>query len=322
MRTLLTEVLQLDYPVIQAPMAFAAGGNLAASVARGGGLGLIGGGYGDLEWIREQYQIAGDPRVGVGLITWALDNNPSLLDDVLALEPSAVFLSFGDPGPFADKIRDAGVPLICQVQTMKDAQRAIDAGADIVVAQGAEAGGHGESRGLLPLLTELADHIARHNLKIPLVAAGGISDGRGLVAALALGADGIVMGTRYWASPEALVYPGLQSEVLTSTGDETLRSHVFDVIRGLKWPTRYTTRSYKNAFLEAWHEKIDTLRNDAETVRASWGAALEKRDTSVMPAFVGEGIGSIHEVVPASEIAKDVVREAQLILKGRKLSGN
>jgi nitronate monooxygenase len=148
LRSRLTERLKLDHPVISAPMGFAGGGKLAAAVSAADDLGLIGGGYGDVCWLREQFTAAGNQRVGCGFITWSLKKQPHLLDIALDHAPGAMFLSFGDPETFAGRIKQAGVPFICQIQTVADARRAIDLGADIVVAQGTEAGDHSETRDL------------------------------------------------------------------------------------------------------------------------------------------------------------------------------
>ena len=134
MRTRLTEALGLTHPILCAPMAFAAGGRLAAAVTHAGGLGLIGGGYGKADWLDSAFAEAGNARVGCGFITWKMAENPAVLDQVLARKPAALCLSFGDPAPFAPRIADAGVPLVCQVQTLRDAQRAADCGAQVIVA--------------------------------------------------------------------------------------------------------------------------------------------------------------------------------------------
>ena len=182
--TRLTRALNLRHPIVSAPMAFAGGGALAAAVSRAGGLGLIGGGYGDPVWLEEQVDAASDARVGVGFITWSRRKSPSLLPDVLKHRPVAVMLSFGNPRPFIDEIRGASATLLCQCQDMEHVAEALDVGADIVVAQGAEAGGHGALRGTLALVPEAADYIAAEAPHTLLLAAGGIADGRGLAAAL------------------------------------------------------------------------------------------------------------------------------------------
>ena len=317
MKTRLTEALGITYPVIQAPMAAAAGGALASAGSRAGGLGMIGGAYGDADWIDAQFDIAAGARVGCGLITWKLADQPQVLDRVLAHEPAAVFLSFGNPAPFAPTILAAGVPLICQVQTLRDAQMAMECGATVIVAQGAEAGGHGATRGTFTLVPEIADEIARCNSPALLCAAGGIADGRGVAAALMLGADGVVMGTRFWASRETLVAPSLLSRALAATGDDTIRTRVVDILRGLDWPARYTGRVLLNPFIQAWHGAEKALRENADDAAATWSQALEKGDAEVATAFAGEGIGLIHSVPSAGDILTAVMADAQRRLGGR-----
>jgi nitronate monooxygenase len=160
LRTRLNEVLDVEHPIISAPMAFAAGGHLAATITAAGGLGFIGGGYGDADWLEREFAEARNARVGCGFITWSLAKRPELLDLVLVHAPVAVMLSFGSPMPFARSIKDAGAKLICQVQCIDHAREAVGAGADIIVAQGAEAGGHGLTRATLTLVPEVADYLA------------------------------------------------------------------------------------------------------------------------------------------------------------------
>ena len=160
-KTRLTEKLDINYPIIQAPMAFAAGGKLAAAISQAGGLGLIGGGYGDSAWIDKQFSEAGNQPVGCGFITWSLAKQPELLTQTLERKPKAIFLSFADPEPFATEIKNSGTTFICQVQKLEHAKRAVDCGADIIVAQGTEAGGHGAHRGTMTLVPEVVDMLAR-----------------------------------------------------------------------------------------------------------------------------------------------------------------
>src|SRR5438309_826935 len=169
-RNRLTKLLDIEHPVLLAPMDLVSGGRLAAAVSHAGGLGLIGGGYGDGDWIDREWGSAGNARVGCGFITWSLAKRPEVLDRVLAHQPAAIMLSFGDPGPFAAAIRAAGARLICQVQTVAQAREAACAGADVIVAQGTEAGGHGQSEPLFTLLPQVVDACP----DIPVVAAGGI----------------------------------------------------------------------------------------------------------------------------------------------------
>ncbi|MGL5137868.1 MAG: nitronate monooxygenase, partial [Beijerinckiaceae bacterium] len=243
LRTRLTERLGLRHPIISAPMALAAGGRLAAAVTAAGGLGLIGGGYGDSAWLSREFDAAGNQPVGCGFITWSLAKQPELLDAVLERKPRAIMLSFGDPAPFAATIAAAGTTLICQCQTLEHVRQALGAGAAIIVAQGGEAGGHGMSRGGMTLVPEVADHLAAHAPDALLVAAGGIADGRGLAAALMLGADGVLVGTRLWASAEAQVHPGHHAAILGSAGDSTVRTILPDIARDKDWPEGFTART-------------------------------------------------------------------------------
>ena len=236
--TRLTEMLSIEHPIISAPMAFAAGGKLAAAVTAAGGLGLIGGGYGDAEWLEREFAEARNTRVGCGFITWSLAKRPVLLELVLAHSPAAVMLSFGSSVQFAPRIKGAGATLICQVQNMEHARAAVGVGADIIVAQGAEAGGHGLVRATFTLVPEIADYLAKAAPATVLVAAGGVADGRGLAAALMLGADGALIGSRFWASAEALVHAAFQNAAIDADGDATTRTTVVDIVRKADWPNR------------------------------------------------------------------------------------
>lgn len=238
--TRLTDRLGIKHPIVSAPMALASGGALAAAVSGAGGLGLIGGGYGDSSWLAEQFDAAAGERVGVGFITWSVERDPSLVAQALEQRPAAFMLSFGDPMVLAAQVHRAGVPLICQCQTLDHVRQAVDAGAAVVVAQGAEAGGHGALRGTLSFVPEVADLLSARSPEVLLLAAGGIADGRGLAAALCLGADGVLVGTRLWATPEALVHPRHHQSLLATDGDGTIRTRLPDIARGLSWPPEFT----------------------------------------------------------------------------------
>jgi nitronate monooxygenase len=312
--TRLTRRLDLQHPVISAPMAFAAGGALAGAVSAAGGLGMIGGGYGDGGWLAREFEAAGNRPVGCGFITWSLARKPDLLGEVLRHRPKAIFLSFGDPGPFAPAVHGAGVPLVCQVQSLADARAALAAGADVIVAQGAEAGGHGETRATLTLVPEVVDLVARESPETLVCAAGGIADGRGLAAALMLGADGVVMGSRFWASSEALVHPRLQAAALEASGDDTIRTSVIDIARRLDWPARFTLRTRRNDFIEAWHGREAELSARVEDEAERYRRAAEAGDADTAAVMIGEVAGMIDAVEPAAEILARTVAEAATLL--------
>jgi nitronate monooxygenase len=315
--TRLTERLDIVHPVVSAPMDVIAGGKLAAAVSGAGGLGFLGGGYADdADWFEREFAAAGNQAVGCGFITWSLRHRPELLDGAIARHPKAIFLSFDDPEPFASRVKAAAIPLFCQLQTRADAERAIDCGADIIVAQGTEAGGHGGTRATLTLVPEIADLIAKRAPQTLLCAAGGIADGRGLAAALMLGADGVVVGTRFWAAQEALVHPSLHQAALAAVGDDTVRQSVLDIVRERAWPARYTGRVLKNAFVTEWLGRESELKEDKAAQVARYRQAAAAGDASVMATIVGEGIGLIHAVEPAATILDRIVAEAEALLKG------
>ena len=212
---------------------------------------------------------------------------------------------------FADEIAAAGVPLICQVQTLNDAKRAAEAGADVIVAQGAEAGGHGERRATMTLVPEVVDWVAANAPETLVVAAGGIADGRGLAAALMLGADGVLVGSRLWASQEALVSDAMVNAAIESTGDDTIRSTVMDKARLLNWPDRFTCRVLENAFTRRWHNDLDGLIAHAEEEAAKWQAGFAAGDPELSNTFVGEATGLIHDRPPAGELIERMMDEAK-----------
>jgi nitronate monooxygenase len=316
LHTRLTELLDIEHPIISAPMAFAAGGKLAAAVTAAGGLGLIGGGYGDADWLTRELAEAGNAKVGCGFITWSLAKRPELLDLVLARLPAAVMLSFGSPLPFGQQIKAAGAKLICQVQTIEHARAAVDVGADVIVAQGAEAGGHGLVRSTFTLVPEVADYLAKAAPAAVLVAAGGVADGRGLAAALMLGADGVLVGSRFWASSEALVHGALQKAALGADGDATIRTSVVDIVRKLDWPKPFTARVMKTGFVTDWHGREAELDQPqlVEREMNRYVSAMQSGDPANTGVWVGEAVGLIHDVRPAADLLLSMAGEAERLL--------
>jgi nitronate monooxygenase len=311
--TALTRLLDIQHPILLAPMGSAAGGKLAAAVTNAGGFGLVGSGYADSKAVRKELAEAGNTRVGVGFILWALEKNPQALDIALDAKPAAVMLSFGDPTPFTSRIKDAGCKIICQVQTLAQAKQASSAGADIIIAQGRDAGGHsGTTRGTMGLVPAVADAVA----PIPVVAAGGIADGRGLAAALALGAAGVSMGTRFTASRESLWDQRMKAATLAAGGDQTEQTRVFDVVRGAPWPEIYPGRALRNAFSARWNGREEELALDQkQQERAYLSTALDDFSTRVV--WAGEGVDLINDIPSASDIIERVIAEAVSVLRER-----
>ncbi|MGC1497730.1 MAG: nitronate monooxygenase [Sulfitobacter sp.] len=306
-RTPLCDLFGIEHPVILAPMAGVSGGALAAAVSRAGGLGLIGGGYGDADWLTREFDLAGSMRIGVGLITWSLACQPHLLDLVLDRKPAALMLSFGDFQPFFHTIRDRQTKLIVQVQTLNQAREAVDAGVDAIVAQGTEAGGHGGARATLPFVPAVVD-IAN---EIPVIAAGGIADGRGLAAALALGASGVLCGTGFFASNESLASYHAKQAALNGSGDDTERSSVFDIARGLDWPANWNIRTMRNSFTHKWSADIGGLKHNLPEEQARFKTAQTMEDTDIAPVIVGEAADLIRAIEPAQNTLHRMVLQAQ-----------
>jgi nitronate monooxygenase len=239
----------------------------------------------------------------VGLITWNLA--PGVLDGVLARQPRAVWLSFGDPTPHLPPVHDAGAIAVCQVATVAEAQVALDAGADVVVAQGTEAGGHG--RGVHPL-EELVSTIRTSLPQATLVAAGGISDLAGYDAAITAGADGVALGSRFYATTEALDSPAAKDRLVAATGTDTVRSTVYDHIRGPVWPSGYTGRTLRTPWTDAWAGNEDDLAGELDALRAQHQQATEADDLEHRVVFAGQGVGAITTIESASTIVKSFPR--------------
>ena len=310
----LTRILDIKHPVLLAPMDVISVGRLAAAVSHAGGLGLLGGGYCDSGWVEREWAQAGNARIGCGFITWALAKRPEALDRALAHRPAAIMLSFGDPAPFVPAIKAAGARLICGVQTARQAREAADAGADVIVAQGAEGGGHGMNESLLTLLPQVADACP----SVPVVAAGGIVDGRGLAAAMMLGAEGALMGTRFYASQESAGHPEAKRRIVAAEGGQTVRSLVFDLSRGIAWPAPYMGRVLRNSHLERWLGHEDELAAKSEEIRRDYAAARDRGDFDVAGVIAGEGSALIQDIPPAGEIVERVIAEAErLIFRSR-----
>ena len=313
LRNRLTDLLGIEHPILLAPMDLVSDARLAGAVSGAGGLGLLGGGYGEAAWLQRELDAiaATGRRYGVGFITWSLARQPALLDLALERKPVAVFLSFGDAAPFIERSKRAGVLAICQVHSLQAAREAAAAGADVLVAQGTEGGGHGGSRGLMTLLPEIVDAVGT---TLPVVAAGGIADGRGLAAAVMLGASGVLVGTRFYAAEEAAGATAAKQRICAASGDDTVRSVVFDVSRRNLWPAPFTGRCLRNAHSERWLGRELELMRLADVEGPRYMAARAAHDFDVAAVIAGECAGLIREVLPAAAIVDRLVAEARALL--------
>ncbi len=310
-KTRFTERFSINHPIMSAPMDKISSGKLAAAVSNSGGLGIIGGGYGETNWIEQAFAELDDPsRVGIGFITWSVSTRPELLDLTLAYKPAALMVSFGDGESIVRRAKLAGVPTIWQVQKLKQAKQALSAGVDVIVVQGQEAGGHGMDRGLTALLPAVRDISGPDQI---IIAAGGIADGRGLASVLLSGADGVMMGTRFWASKEAKGSSIAKNKLIHADGDNTVRSNIFDMARGYNWPPAFTGRVLENEFSSRWKSETGELNQDLEAKIAEYQNS-EEDDYSIRALIAGEAVDLIKSVDSAEKIIGDTVEEAAQIL--------
>jgi nitronate monooxygenase len=307
LRTALTTMFGIDHPMVLAPMGSVAGGALAAAVSEGGGLGLLGAGRGGLNWLERECAIAKAATSkpwGIGFLTWAI--GPQAIEAAIRQSPAAIMLSFGDPSPFAETIIAAGIPLMVQVTDMDEARRALDVGANVVVAQGGEAGGHGGGRATLPFVPAVVDIAG----STPVLAAGGIADGRGLAAALMLGAAGAMIGTRFEATTEALLDAEEAKAIIAAGAADTVRGRVLDIATDAGWPARYPARTLRNRFTDTWQGKESELESDQGAL-TEFRAAADRGDRDYLPIWAGEAVDLINESDSASALVARIAEQAE-----------
>lgn len=278
-----------DVPIVNAPMGGAAGGRLAAAVSRAGGVGMVGiGSAGTAEHLDAELDaLAGlDRPVGIGLVHWVVEARPDLLERALSVRPALLSVSFGEDWSWVPRAHEVGAATVTQVGTAAAAQRALDAGVDVLVARGAEGGGHGEPRvGTLALLTDLLDRF-----DVPVLAAGGIASGRGFAAVLAAGASAAWIGTGFAACPEATTNPGARAALVAAEGDQTTLTRAFDLDSGYSWPDHLPERVLTD------------------------GAG---RPT---PVNAGQGVGMVTKAEPAADLIARLCAEAERLLLRRWVS--
>jgi nitronate monooxygenase len=318
-RTRLTDMFGLQYPVMSAPMAMHSGGRLAAAVSEAGGLGAFGGfNIAGPDWLREQIRLvrqATGRTFGAGFITHFLQQFPMLLDVVVEERVPVVCFSFADPAPYVSKAKDAGAAVVCQVQSMTGAREAVAAGADVLVAQGNEAGGHSGEMNLLPLLVNLLDAFPDR----PVLAAGGITNGRALAAVLAAGADGAWAGTAFLATPECVeISEAHKQAVVESDGEDTVYTPVIDIIlekmMGVGWPEGIAARIRREPVVERWHGRLDDLRASIDEAVAEF---LQVRKPGEYGPLMGQAAAQVRKVRPAAEVLREICDDAEHILRER-----
>ena len=299
-----SHTLRLNTPVLNAPMGGVAGGKLASAVTAAGGLGMIGvGSAGSVDLLEREAAIpTGDgQRFGIGLLDWAMAGEPRLLEAALAASPVLISVSFGDDWAWAGRVRQAGIVAATQISSVEEAKRATDSGVDVLVARGAEGGGHGSPAvGTLPLLEGVLDAVS-----LPVLAAGGISTARGLAAVLAAGASGAWIGTAFAACPESLASDATRSALVAASATDTVITRMFDVALGYPWPDRFPERVIRSEFWERWAGRENALKTDLGEL-SEFVAARTLGAHGAAHVDAGQGVGGITESRSASAVVEQL----------------
>jgi nitronate monooxygenase len=312
--------LRLGAPIVNAPMGGVAGGKLAAAVSRAGGLGMIGvGSAGSPEQLQREatYPQGLHLRFGVGLLDWASNRDPELLETAIAARPVLISVSFGDDWSWVSTVQEAGITTATQISNVESAMLAANSGVDVIVARGAEGGGHGEPLiGTLPLLEGVLDAVS-----VPVLAAGGIASGRGLAAVLAAGASGAWMGTAFAAATESLASAAARTALFAAKETDTVTTTVIDAALGYPWPAEYPERILRNELWQRWSTRESLLLTDPEA-RAEFAEDRESGKSKFAHVDAGQGVGCLTESRPASEIVDDLCAGAiALLLQWTSLRG-
>ncbi len=311
LRTRVCDLLGIDAPIAQAGMATFTSAALVAAVSNAGGLGILGALLRPVDELRAEIRrirtLTSRP-FGVNHVIAHLD--PAALAVTIEEKVPVLSLAWGNPAPLVARAHAAGMRVVHQVPTAAEAALAAAAGVDVIVGQGTDGGGHVGFVGTLPLLPAVVD--AAKN--VPVLAAGGIADGRGLAAALALGADGVLMGTRFLATPEAPIADAWRGRIVDSDESTTIRTASFDRAFAMPWPGA-EVRAIRNAFLSEWAERPDDAAAHAGELAMRLTGALAGGDFDTFPPMAGQSCGLVHEVLPAAEVVRRTVAEAEAALR-------
>ena len=322
-KTRLTDLLDLQYPIVSAPMGRYTGSELATAVSNAGGLGTFGATHPsrpiEAAYVKDQIRQVRSQTArpfGVGFITHLIERNREVFDTVIELNAPVVLLSFADPRPWLSRIKASGAIAICQVQTFEHARIAVEEGVDVLAVQGNESGGHCGELNLLPFLAKALDEFP----DTPILAAGGMASSRSLAAVLAAGADGAWIGTAFAAVTEATgVTPMMRNRILASDGRDTVRTRVFDMLTvqanlAPAWPVGIAFRAGRNRLLDTWHGNEETLRGQIDQVAHEFSEARRTGDPDIAPAVYGESAGFVEKSQTAAEFMRELCAAAALHL--------
>ena len=314
METRITRLFGIQHPIVSAAMANHSGGRLAGAVSKAGALGTFGVAGKSPDWLRQEIAVVRsqtDGPFGVGFLTQRLEEDEDVFAAALLERVPVINFSFGGPRLWMDRARDAGCRTICQVQSMEGARQAVDAGADALVAQGVEAGGHTGEMAMMPLLEQVLDAYP----DVPVLAAGGIASGRSVAAVLAAGADGALMGTRFLATPEAVEISEAHKEVIVnSTGADTAFTYMWDQLLDSAWPEGIGARGYANAFYRQWQGRERELADRLPYVREEWQRLRNADPIEQGAVWMGLSAGQVRSVQPVAAVIEQVMGEAERLL--------
>jgi NAD(P)H-dependent flavin oxidoreductase YrpB (nitropropane dioxygenase family) len=317
LRTRLHALLGLEHPVVMGGMGTGTSPELVAAVSSAGGLGILGATrQGAAELAREVAAIraATDRPFGLNLLLFR--ERAGQHDELVAMRPKVVSTAWStleqDLASYVARAHAIGALAMHMISTVEDARLAASAGVDIIVAQGTEGGGHIGLMGTMPLVPMVVSAVA----PIPVLAAGGVADGRGLAAALALGADGVLLGTRFLATDESPLAKGFKQAIVESDGHDTIVTDIPDVAAGQVWPGAYV-RVRRNRFIDEWVGRDGELRRRRVEVSAQLREAAQAGDPDRGAIMLGQTAGLIDRIEPAADLVRQISRDAEAILRDR-----
>jgi enoyl-[acyl-carrier protein] reductase II len=314
LRTPFTDLLGIEAPILQAAVWPAATPELVAAVSEAGGLGSVAAVWGSADDVRDQMRRVRELTARPFVVNHVLPQlDEQAFEATLEDPPAAVSFALGDPGERIERVHEAGAKAIQQVHTVGQAREAAERGVDVVIAQGAEAGGQGMvgGAGTLALLPAVADAVA----PIPVLAAGGVGDGRGLAAALVLGGAGVNVGTRFLASEEAGAADGWKRRIVEIEAEDTVRFETWSAFMPPRGPGyEVVPRVIRTEFVAEWENRPDAARAEAERLRGELTTAIAERRAHELTPVTGQSAGLVHDVRPAAEIVRAMVQEAERAL--------
>lgn len=315
LRTPVCDLLGLDAPIMQGAFGPWTGAELTAAISEAGALGSVG--TATLETDRVLAEIRRVRELTDRPFAVNFTSRPfveEVFEAVLEEQPAVISHALGHPGDLPTRAHEAGALFVQQVHTVEQAQAAVAAGTDVVIAQGSEAGGFGGTIAALALVPQVVDALS----PVPVLAAGGIADGRGLAAALVLGAQGVNIGTRFLASAEAAIHESWKRRIVASASHEAVKVAFADAVfppGGAQAYDSVSPRVLRTRFVEEWNDRPQDARSAADRLRAELAAAIADGNAHELVPFTGQTVGLIDEVLPAAEIVRRLVADAEALLR-------